>query len=155
MQVSRLTDFIYAYRLLNIIQKPWIEQEAYKHGIIDAEGKNLRKFSDLRTAEEKNSFSYFHRLAFNLKRMLSKVPGFDNKIVQTAMAMKMLKEDETLEQPFTEEEIQFIGQKLLDEDTPTNVTGAAVSTNIERPLKKKQPMARRAENPNTMNSDKD
>ena len=154
MQVTRLTDFIYAYRLLNIIQKPWAEQEAYKYGIIDAEGKNLRKFRDLRTAEEKNSFSYFHRLAFNMKRMLSKVPGFENKIVQTAMAMKMLKEDSTIEKPFTDEEIQFIGQKLLDEDTPTNVTGSAVSTNIERPLQKKQSMVRRNPSDN-VNSKKD
>lgn len=141
MQVTRMTDFIYAFRLLNIIQKPWNEQDAYTHGIIDENGNRLRRWRDLRTAEERNSFTYFHRIAFNLKRTLAKVPGFDKRILQVSAAMRLLKEEnEKLEKPFTNEEINFIGQALL-EDTPTNLTGAAVSTNIDKPLPTK--LARR------------
>lgn len=135
MSVTRMTDFVYAFRLLNLIQKPWIEQEAYRLGIIDAEGNNVRKWNDLKTSEEKDNFTYFHRLAFNMKRVLSKVPGFDSKIVQTALAMRLLKEaDENDFRKFTDDEIQFVGQKLLEDGEPTNATGAAVSTNIEKPL---------------------
>lgn len=134
MQVTRMTDFVYAFRLLNLIQKPWNEQEAFAHGIIDENGKRLRRWSELRTAEERNSFTYFHRIAFNLKRALSKVPGFDKRILQVSAALRMLKEENSnLERPFTEEEINFIGKYLIEE-TPTNVTGNAVSTNIDKPL---------------------
>lgn len=144
MSITRMTDFVYAFRLLALITKPWIEQEAYKYGIIDANGNAIRKWRDLKTGEERDSYTYFHRIAFNMKRMLQKVPGFNNRPMTVAAALRLLKEEQgKLDQLFEDEEIAFIGQKLL-EDTPTNATGDAVSTNVERPLQKKQKMVTRA-----------
>lgn len=141
MQISRLTDFIYAYRLLNILQKPWIEQDAYKYGIIDDNGNLLRKWATLSTAEEKNAFSYFHRIAFNLKRLLDRVPGMESsRALRVAAALRLLKEETGHD--FDEKMIQYIGEKLAEE-TPTNVTGSAIGAPVDRPLNPKAKVLKR------------
>ena len=117
-------DLFVAYRFLRILTTPWDKQPAYEHGIIDDKGKLLKKRKDLKTTEEKNSFTLLHRLIFNLKRLLQKVPGLGTKIGTYATALFLLKqhfaeqveEEDTIENTFkkwlvdsgyiTEEELQ-------------------------------------------------
>jgi hypothetical protein len=52
--VSRAADTYYAYRFVKILSTPWDEMDAYEFGIIDENGKVLRKSRTLRTSEEKS-----------------------------------------------------------------------------------------------------
>ena len=85
-------DLFVAYRFLRILTTPWEKQPAFEHGIIDDKGKLLRKRKDLKTTDEKNSFTLLHRLIFNLKRLLQKVPGLGTKIGTYATALFLLKQ---------------------------------------------------------------
>ena len=88
---------------------PWEDQEAYKLGIIDKDGKLLRKRNTLKTDAEKKSFTLLHRLIFNLKRILHKIPVVRSKIGTYATALYLLKQhfagqvenEDTIEKAFT------------------------------------------------------
>ena len=96
-------DLFVAYRFLRILTTPWEDQEAYKLGIIDKDGKLLRKRNTLKTDAEKKSFTLLHRLIFNLKRILHKIPLVRSKLGTYATALYLLKQ-------------HFAGQ-VEDEDT--------------------------------------
>ena len=102
-------DLFVAYRFLRILTTPWEDQEAYKLGIIDKDGKLLRKRNTLKTDAEKKSFTLLHRLIFNLKRILHKIPIVRSKIGTYATALYLLKQhfagqvenEDTIEKAFT------------------------------------------------------
>ena len=102
-------DLFVAYRFLRILTTPWEDQEAYKLGIIDKDGKLLRKRNTLKTDAEKKSFTLLHRLIFNLKRILHKIPLVRSKIGTYATALFLLKQhfasqvedEDTVEKAFT------------------------------------------------------
>ena len=102
-------DLFVAYRFLRILTTPWEDQEAFKLGIIDKDGKLLRKRNTLKTQEEKKSFTLLHRLIFNLKRILHKIPVVRSKIGTYATALYLLKQhfagqvedEDTIEKAFT------------------------------------------------------
>ena len=102
-------DLFVAYRFLRILTTPWEDQEAYKLGIIDKDGKLLRKRNTLKTDAEKKSFTLLHRLIFNLKRILHKIPVVRSKIGTYATALYLLKQhfagqvedEDTIEKAFT------------------------------------------------------
>ena len=89
---GRAIDLFVAYRFLRILTTPWENQDAFKFGIIDDNGKLLRRASTLKTDEEKKSFTLLHRLVFNLKRILNKVPLVRSKIGTYATALFLLKQ---------------------------------------------------------------
>lgn len=125
-------------------------------GIIDEKGNTLRKSSTLKTIEEKNAFTLLHRLVFNLKKILAKLPGGETKIASIAAAYFLIKENyanknvsiEVLEEELTrilETNITLVEETniVVDfisvfEDAPANATGAAVSTDepVIKPRKK-------------------
>ena len=43
LEESRAIDLFVAYRFLRILTTPWEQQEAFKLGIIDKDGKLLKK----------------------------------------------------------------------------------------------------------------
>ena len=85
-------DLFVAYRFLRILTTPWEDQPAFKLGIIDKDGKLLKKSKWLKTTDEKEAFTLLHRLIFNLKRILSKIPGVRTKIGTYATALYLLKQ---------------------------------------------------------------
>ena len=90
---NRAVDLFVAYRFLRILTTAWEDQDAFKHGIIDKDGKLLRKANTLTKQEEKQSFTLLHRLVFNLKRILHKIPGVRTKIGTYATALYLLKQN--------------------------------------------------------------
>lgn len=106
--ISQAADTYYTYRMLRLMVTPWKEQEAYKYGIIDDQGKVLRKSSTLRTTDEKASFTYFHRLVFNLKRILEKLPFGKSQLASYAAALFLLKEETNL----SEEQLRVMFDEL-------------------------------------------
>lgn len=90
--VSQAADTYYAYRFVKILTTPWEETDAYELGIIDENGKVLRKSRTLRTSEEKDAYTIFHRLVFGIKRILEKIPGGRSVVASYAAALYLIKE---------------------------------------------------------------
>ena len=86
---SRLIDTLITYRVVKLLVTPFERQEAFKQGIIDKDGKLLKKNRDLTTDKEKSAYTYLHRFVFNLKRILKKV-GFGSKLGSFAVALALL-----------------------------------------------------------------
>lgn len=152
--MSRIVDNLVAYRVLSMLVTPFDQTKAYKLGIIDAKGKVLRKSTELKTDEERESYTYLHRLVFNLKRILIKLPGGDSKLKNIVAALFLIKEcyekNETtamLEEKYLailqvmeEKNITLVEEELLVEEfmqlneelgaLPTMHTGSGVSTDI-------------------------
>ena len=95
---SRLVDTLITYRIVKLLVTPFERQEAFKQGIIDKDGKVLKKNRDLKTEKEKKAYTYLHRFVFNLKRILKKV-GLGSKLGSFAVALALLlKENKEYEQ---------------------------------------------------------
>ena len=105
--VSRAADTYYTYRLVRTLATDWTDQEAYDLGIIDEKGKVLRKSNTLKTQEEKSAYTLFHRLSFNLKRILEALPFGRTKLASFAAALFLIKEETGL----SEDQIK----KILDD----------------------------------------
>ena len=88
---GRAIDLFVAYRFLRILTTPWEEQPAFENGIIDKNGKLLRRANEL-SGDEKSSFTLLHRLIFNLKRILHKIPFVKSKLGTYATALFLLKQ---------------------------------------------------------------
>ena len=73
--LSRAADLGYAFRFLKLLTTKWEKLPAYELGIIDKRGRNLKKAKELKTPEEKSAYTIFHRLVFNVKRLIQLVPG--------------------------------------------------------------------------------
>ena len=95
--MSRAVDLFVTYRFLKLLVTPWKKQEAYKQGIIDANGKALKKARDLTTEAERESFTLLHRLVFNCKRIMQKIPLVRTQLGTYATALFLLKEKYNLD----------------------------------------------------------
>ena len=85
-------DAVIVYQFIKLLATEWKETEAYKLGIIDDNGKVLRKRKTLKKQDEKNAFTVFHVLAFNLKKLLEKLPFGKTKLASFAAALILLRE---------------------------------------------------------------
>jgi len=74
----------------------WKKTGAYKAGIIDENGKKLKS---PKTSDEKKVYTMLHRLTFNLRRLLEKIPGGIGKwkITRYAAALWLIKEEAGLD----------------------------------------------------------
>lgn len=61
------------YKFLDTLTMPFIQTDAYRLGIIDAQGNVLKDTNNL-TATEKMAYNDFYQLVFSLRRLLLKVP---------------------------------------------------------------------------------
>lgn len=89
---SRAGDLYYAFRFVKLLTTKWEETDAYKLGLIDANGKRI-KSEKLDTSEKKTAYTPFIRLAYNIKRLLEKLPGGSSTISSYAAALFLLKEE--------------------------------------------------------------
>ena len=110
---SRAFDTFLVYKIISTLATPWKEQEAYQYGIIDYKGKLLRKSNTLKTTDERKSYTLFHRLIFNLKRLLEKLPGGKTKLVSYAAGMFLVKEEIDMERLMNEGE-EYVEELLED-----------------------------------------
>ena len=95
--MSRAIDLIITYRVVKMLVTPFEKFKAFELGIIDADGKVLKKFKQVKGSEKKH-YTMLHRFVFNLKRILKKV-GLGSRLGSFAVALALLiKEDKTYEQ---------------------------------------------------------
>ena len=113
--MSRAVDLFVTYRFLKLLVTPWNKQEAFKLGIIDKNGKALKKAKDLGKEEERASFTLLHRLVFNCKRIMSKIPFIRSQLGTYAAALFLLKEHYKIENlPEAEVTKYLLENKLID-----------------------------------------
>ena len=113
--MSRAVDLFVTYRFLKLLVTPWNKQEAFKLGIIDKNGKALKKARDLGKEEERASFTLLHRLVFNCKRIMSKIPFVRSQLGTYATALFLLKEHYKIENlPEAEVTKYLLENKLID-----------------------------------------
>ena len=95
--MSRPIDLLITYRVIKMLVTPFEKFEAFKRGIIDADGKVLQKFRKVQ-GTDKRHYTLLHRFVFNLKRILKKV-GLGSRLGSFAVALALLiKEDKTMAQ---------------------------------------------------------
>ena len=88
--MGRAIDLLITYRVIKMLVTPFEKQPAYALGIIDKNGKVLRKARTLKTAKEKEAYTLLHRFVFNLKRLINVVPGGKSKLGTYAAALGLL-----------------------------------------------------------------
>ena len=92
MSTSKILDGFIAYQFVKILSTPWVETDAYALGIIDDKGTVLKKSRTLRTTKEKAAYTMIHRLIWNIKRLLDKLPPTKTRLGSFASALWMLRE---------------------------------------------------------------
>ena len=106
-------DTFVTYKIISQLVTDWEDMPAFEHGIIDKKGKLLRKHSSLKTTEEKESYTLFHRLIFNLKRLIQKLPGGSSKLASYTAGLFLIKEQIDVERLLTEGE-SYVEELLQD-----------------------------------------
>jgi len=128
--VSRTADLFYAFRFLKLLVTPWDKTGAFEQGIIDETGKNLKKAKELTTPQEKEVYTVFHRLVFNIKRLLNKVPFGKSRLASYAAALFLIKENTDL----TEDEIRKVLEEILgDLDESLNESSFYIKNEVLNP----------------------
>ena len=90
--VSRAGDLFYAFRFLKLLVTPFKKTKAYQLGIVDETGKVLKKAKQRTKPDEKAAYTVFHRLVFNLKRLVGKVPGGRSVVARYGAALFLIRE---------------------------------------------------------------
>ena len=88
-------DLVYTIRFLKLLVTKFEDTDAYKAGIIGKDGKKNKDFNtnsmDDREAY-RDHYTPFHRLVFNLKRIMAKVPGGQSVVARYGAALALIKE---------------------------------------------------------------
>jgi len=89
---NRAADLYFTFKFIKILTTPWEETDAFKLGIIDADGRRIRS-KKIQSSEEKTAYTTLYRLVFNMKRLLNRLPGGSSKIASYAAALVLLREE--------------------------------------------------------------
>jgi hypothetical protein len=111
--ISRAGDLFYTFRFLKLLITKFEDTEAFKLGIIDIDGVRQK---DVRvdTSAERSAYTPFHRLVFNIKKVLAKAPGGKTTIGSYAAALFLLKEQFGISEKSIQEGLVKLGVDPLD-----------------------------------------
>ena len=134
--MANVADTYMIYQVLKRLTTPFEETKAFELGLIDKNGKLLKK---AKTTEEKKAYTYFDRFIFNMKRLLHRF-GLKSKFQSYAAALFLLREAKEGYFPTDQEMLKGVLENekylrenynknlsMLREDAPANATGAAVA----------------------------
>ena len=111
--VKRAADLAFTFRFIRMLVMDWKDWDAYKEGIIDDEGKRI-KSAKLDDDKKKSAYTPFIRLAANVKRLLSNIPGGSTKLGSFAAALFLIKEDYNLSEKQLDKILEEFGIDQLD-----------------------------------------
>lgn len=104
--MGRFVDSVIALRVLRLLTVPFNETEAFKLGIINEKGKELKRMAQLNTVAERDAYTLLHRLVYRIKRIVEKVPVENKKVASYAAALSLIKEQLVLnKEPINLEEL--------------------------------------------------
>jgi len=112
--MGKFVDSIIAFRILHMLVTNFEDTDAFRLGIIDKNGKELKHMKDLNTVQLRDAYTLLHRLVFRLKRIINKVPIENKKLVSLAAAYALIREDLANEKESINLEDKFL--RKLDED---------------------------------------
>lgn len=122
--VSRAADVYYTFKFLKTLVTKWEDMPAFKLGIIDDNGKYIWDKEKSMSSEEKDAYTVFHRLVFNIKRVMQKVPFGRSRLASYAAALFLLREQTGM----TDEQIAHVLDEagfdidsFLPEETQWNI----------------------------------
>ena len=88
-------DLVYTIRFLKLLVTPFDKTDAFKAGIVDENGQKNKDFN-LNSMDDREAYrshyTPFHRLVFNLKRLMAKVPGGQSVVARYGAALALIKE---------------------------------------------------------------
>jgi hypothetical protein len=123
----RVIDTLIVFRILKMLTTPFKKTQAYKFGFIDDRGNrikyipnpdnpNVKERNDPITSEEKSALTPLHRLVFNLKKIIEKVPFGKSAFASYAVALLLLKEETDLDDEQGRELYEKFYRYLKDND---------------------------------------
>ena len=86
-----IIDTLFVFRLLRKLTMKYEKWDAFKSGVIDKNGNIIVKKKE-RDKKQKDSFNMLDRLAWNLKRLIGKVPGGKSQVASYVAALALIKE---------------------------------------------------------------
>lgn len=117
--LKRAVDTAYTFRFLRLLTMNWEDTKAYELGIIDQDGRRIKKPS---TGQEKSAYTLFHRLVFNLKRILNLVPGSGaRKLASYASALYLIREYVNLSDEKLLSAIGFDSESIQESEDETEL----------------------------------
>tara|TARA_B100001057_G_C22367172_1_gene763107 strand:+ start:33 stop:623 length:591 start_codon:yes stop_codon:yes gene_type:complete len=122
--VSRAADLYYTFRFLKTLVTKWEDMPAYKLGIIDDNGTVIWDKDKSKTSEEKDAYTVFHRLVFNIKRIMQKVPFGRSRLASYAAALFLLREHTNMSEKDIAKVLDEAGidiDSFLPEETQWNI----------------------------------
>jgi hypothetical protein len=143
-------ELFMTFKFIKLLVTPWKKTDAFKEGIIDDKGKLLIKSND-QTSSQRKFYTHWHRLIFNLKRILEKIPFGKGMIKSYAAALLLLREETGM----AEEDILkvledlgyntsldlneefkeiYIGQHILNHDILESTKGTIVNLDSIEPV---------------------
>ncbi len=110
--LKRAGDLVYTFRFLALLVTKFEDTEAFKAGIIDADGNRNKRY-DTSTFDKRealaNYYTPFHRLVFNIKKLIAKVPGGSSTIASYAAALYLIKEKYGVPEAFIVRGLKEVG----------------------------------------------
>ena len=110
-------DLVYTIRFLKLLVTPLDKTEAFNASIIDADGKKNKDFN-LNSMDDREAYrthyTSFHRLVFNLKRIMAKAPGGQSVVARYGAALALIKEHGELTDKGVEKIHAETGIDILD-----------------------------------------
>ena len=92
--MSQMIDLFLVYSFIKRLSAPFEKWPAFKLGIIDAQGNELRKRSSFTKPEERQAYGVFDRITLRIKKLLGKLPAGQTRIGSYAAALWLMKESE-------------------------------------------------------------
>jgi len=89
--LTRAGDLVYTFRFLKMLVTSFEDTDAFKLKIIDDKGNRI-KATSIDSSDKKSAYTAFHRLTFNIKKLLAKAPGGQSRLASYAAALYLLKE---------------------------------------------------------------
>ena len=158
--LAGIGNIYFVYQFLKKLVTPFNKTKAFELGIIDENGKILKRRRDLETSEEKDAYNLSDTLIWNIKKLMGKIPGGKSRLASYAAALWLIKEQQDGYKITEEElELQFFDQfekmynndlefdsatlkkfeDILYEDSPTTAMGGGNIAVRGIPLLKKPP----------------
>ena len=130
---TRIVDTLIVFRILKMLTTPFEKTQAYKFGFIDKNGKrithkpdpnnkNVKLENKPSTSAEKASLTPLHRLVFNLKKLIEKIPFGKSAFASYAVALALLKEETRLTEDQADELCEKFYRHLKENNLVTSET---------------------------------
>jgi hypothetical protein len=111
--LKRAGDLFYTFRFLKLLVTKFEDTDAFKLGIIDKDGKRIKDV-DINSSERADAYTAFHKLVFNIKKLLNKVPGGSTTIGTYAAALYLLKERYGVSDSNIQKSLREVGLDPID-----------------------------------------